>query len=329
MIDLVYMKVMPRPACAMAPRSVSYATVIIVVSLLLCCLMSGCDRHPEKSAVIDMSERIHTARTPARQAADPLRIAVAAVVSPKETAVYYDEMMRYVSRRIGRPVEIVQRKTYQEVNDLLEHRELDVAFVCSGPYVSGRKKFGMELLVAPMLYGKAFYQAYFIVPEGSPVTDLAGLRGKRFALTDPNSNTGSLVPTYVLSSMGETPESFFSSYIYTYSHDNSIRAVAKRMVDGASVDGLIWEYYHEKQPGIVKNTRIIFRSPLYGIPPVVVHPRTPAPMKDKLRRIFLDMHSDPEGKRILDGLRIERFIIPEDRSYDSVREMQRWLGRRG
>ena len=43
---------------------------------------------------------------------------------------------------------------------------------------------------------------------------------------------------------------FFSNTIYTYSHDNSIMAVAKGMVDGASVDGLIWEFYHQRKPTI-------------------------------------------------------------------------------
>ncbi len=275
-----------------------------------------------------MSDRIHTRGRNAHGTVEPLRIAIAAVVSPKETAAYYDEMMRYIGAKFGRPVEIVQKKTYQEINDLLERRELDVAFVCSGPYVAGHRKFGMELLVAPMLYGKPFYQAYFIVPRDSPVNDIAGLRRKRFAFTDPSSNTGALVPTYVLSRMGETPETFFKSVIYTYGHDNSVRAVAKGVVDGASVDGLIWEYYSDKDPALVRGARVIYRSPLYGIPPVVVHPQAPGPLKQRLRDILLGMHKDPEGKKILAELKIEKFIVPSDSSYDTVREMQKWIEKR-
>jgi phosphonate transport system substrate-binding protein len=254
-----------------------------------------------------------------------MKIAIAAVVSPKETAAYYDQMMAYVSKKMGRPVEIIQRKTYQEVNDLLEKKEIDLAFVCAGPYVVGKKKFGMELLVAPMLYGKPFYQAYFIVHKDSPINDLEGLRGKRFAFTDPNSNTGSLVPTYTLITKGEKPATFFKSFIYTYSHDNSIRAVAKGIVEGASVDGLIWDYYNDRNPDLVKQTRIIYRSPLYGIPPVVVHPQTPSQVKESLKKIFIEMDADPEGKTILTKLKIEKFIVPEDSSYDSVRKMQEWI----
>lgn len=317
----------PPPYSEVSRPALVFAHLICILAVLMS-FLPGCDTRNEKKAIIDFSDRVQTAHDPSRSGAEPLRIALAAVISPKETATYYDSMMRYVGRKFGRPVEIIQRKTYQEINDLLELQRLDAAFVCAGPYVTGHKKFGMELLVAPMLYGKAFYQAYVIVPAGSPITGLAGLRGKRFAFTDPQSNTGALVPRYLLSRMGETPESFFKSFIYTYSHDNSIRAVAKGIVDGASVDGLIWEYYREKQPEMVSSTTVVFRSPLYGIPPVVVHPKTPQEVKDRLRQIFLGMHTDPEGRKILRELKIEKFVVPKDASYDSVREMEQWLQRR-
>lgn len=288
-------------------------------------ILSSCKKADEKKVSVDFKERIQMQRDNDFVNKQPIRIAIAAVISPKETATYYDEMMKYISRKLSRSVEIIQKKTYQEVNDMLERDELDLAFVCSGPYVNGHEKFGMELLVAPLLYGKPFYQAYFIVHKDSTIKDIKELKGKRFAFTDPDSNTGKLVPTYVLSKMGETPDNFFKEIIFTYSHDNSIMAVSKKLVDGASVDGLFWDYYNDRKPLFVKDTRIIFKSQLYGIPPVVVHPKIPASLKEEIRKIFLGMHKDPDGRRILSEIRIERFIVPDDSSYDSVRDMQKWV----
>lgn len=298
---------------------------IIPAVLFVPLFFLACERPDEKVAYVDFTNTVNAGevmRTPGEEA---LRIAVAAMVSPRETASYYDAMMKYVGKKLGSPVEMVQRKTYREVNLMLESRELDLAFVCSGPYVSGKRKFGMELLAAPMLYGNTTYRAYVIVHAQSGIEDFEGLRGRSFAFTDPASNTGRLVPVYMLSRMGETPESFFGKTVFTYSHDNSIKAVSKGFVDGASVDGLIWEYYRDKNPDFVRDTRVIHRSPPYGIPPVVVHPRASLDFKERLREVFLSMHEDPEGKAILQGLKIERFIVPEDSSYDSVREMQDWL----
>ena len=102
-------------------------------------------------------------------------------------------------------------------------KNIDVAFVCSGPYVDGHDAFGLELLVAPRAYGGAVYYAYIIAARDSPIARLEDFRGKRFAFTDPLSNTGKLVPTYMLARMNETPESFFKEFVFTKAHDKSMQ----------------------------------------------------------------------------------------------------------
>jgi hypothetical protein len=54
------------------------------------------------------------ARQPLPQTADadilPLRLAVAAIISPAGTAASYAELARYLGEKLGRPVELVQRR---------------------------------------------------------------------------------------------------------------------------------------------------------------------------------------------------------------------------
>ncbi len=258
--------------------------------------------------------------------ADTLKIGVAAMISPKETSRYYTDMINYVGEKVGKKVEIIQRENYSEMDSLLEKGEVDVAFICAGPYVKDHEKFGVELLVAPQSYGKPFYHAYIIVPADSSASSLADLKGKRFAFTDPKSNTGKLVPTFMIAKkFNMTPEKFFSQVIYTRSHDRSIEAVAKKLVDGASVDSLIYDYAVRKNPVYTSLTKIIEKSPPYGIPPVVVTKKTDRNLKEKLKKAFLNMHKDPKGKAILDGIMVDRFIIPKDSDYDSVREMEKFI----
>jgi phosphonate transport system substrate-binding protein len=222
----------------------------------------------------------------------------------------------------------VDREGYAEINDMLKNGELEAAFVCSGPYVDGHDQFGLELLAAPQAYGAAVYYSYIIVSKESAVRSFAELRGKRFAFTDPLSNSGKLVPTYMLAQMSETPESFFKEFIFTKAHDKSIRAVAQGVVDAAAVDSLIWEYLSATSPEFTAKTRILVKSPPYAIPPLVV-PRELAPeLKEQLRQTILNAHSDPKGQEILKKMRIERFVAIPDSAYDSVREMQTWIARR-
>jgi phosphonate transport system substrate-binding protein len=122
--------------------------------------------------------------------------------------------------------------------------------------------------------------------------------------------------------MGEHPETFFSKNIYTYSHDNSILAVAKALVDGAAVDGLIWEYYQRKNPIFTSKTRIIRKSEPYGIPPIVASRFLAPDLKNRIRQVLFSMHRDPRGQNILNELMIDRFTPTRDEWYDSIRNME-------
>ena len=261
-------------------------------------------------------------------AAEPVKIGVAAMISPKETVRYYKQLIDYVGSKLGSPVEMVQKESYDEMDGMLERGDVQVAFVCSGPYVKDHAKFGAELLVAPQSYGKPFYNAYIIVHKDSPIKDMAGLKGKKFAFTDPKSNTGKIVPTYMVGKeFNMTPEKFFGEVIYTRSHDRSVEAVAKKMVDGASIDSLIYDYTVKKNPIYTSETKIIRKSPSYGIPPLVVKKGMDPALKNKLKNILLNMHNDPEGKAILDGIMVDKFIVPKDSDYNTVREMDSWLSK--
>ncbi|MEJ2102379.1 MAG: PhnD/SsuA/transferrin family substrate-binding protein, partial [Desulfobacterales bacterium] len=114
---------------------------------------------------------------------------------------------------------------------------------------------------------------------------------------------------------------FFSKTIYTYRHDNSILAVAKSLVDGAAVDGLIWEYYQRKNPIFTSQTRIIRKSESYGIPPMVASSAIPYELIAKIRGFLFSMHQDSKGQMILNELMIDKFVAPNDKWYDSIRKI--------
>ncbi|MBU1600080.1 phosphate/phosphite/phosphonate ABC transporter substrate-binding protein [bacterium] len=294
----------------------------VVVSLVLIGIM-GCGKKEEVKKV-DFNKRVEI---PVKVEEEEIRIAVSAMISPKEIFSYYQQILDYIGDKLGRKVKLVQRKTYAEVNELMRKGELEAAFVCSGPYVEGKKEFGMELLVAPQSHGEAVYYSYIIVHKDSPIKSIEGLKGKTFAFTDPYSNTGKLVPTYELAKMGKTPDSYFAKYIFTHSHDNSIEAVAEKIVDGAAVDHLIFEYLKATNPKYTSLTKIVKKLGPFGMPPFVVRPGLSPLLKNQIKEILLKMHQDEKGKNILKGIFIDRFVVVDDHLYDSVRQMQDWLAK--
>jgi phosphate/phosphite/phosphonate ABC transporter binding protein len=257
--------------------------------------------------------------------AHTLKVAVSAMVSPKETFSTYRNLLAYIGDHLNYKIQLVQRKTYDEINELFLKRQIDLAFICSGPYAVGKEKYSFEALAVPVIRGKPSYQAYLIVNKNSAIENLEGLRGGVFAMTDPASNTGAMVPLYWLAKMGEKPDTFFKNVTYTYSHDNSILAVAKSLVDGAAVDGMIWEYYNARNSIYTSQTRVIKKSISFGSPPFVASKSLAPEIKEKARDLLLRMHKDPKGRSILRELMIDRFISPKDTWYQPVREMKKQL----
>ena len=286
---------------------------------LLFLLPVGCDSGPQEKPAQERVVRLDKLQQlPAGQAeadSQALRIGVGAILSPQGTALSYQPLIDYLGRKMGKPAILVQRKTYQELNDLLARNVVDLGFICTGAYVEGARNGAMSLLVVPQINGKTTYRAFIIVPAASPGREFADLRGKVFAFTDPLSNTGYLYPLSMLQGMGQQPETFFGRTIFTYSHDRSMAAVMEGIADGASVDSLVYEFASKRNPEIARRTRVIWESQDFGIPPVVV-PKSISPEKKALlKELLLGLHHDAEGKKALDELGVERFVEPEPKLY--------------
>lgn len=298
-------------------------TILMSLSLILSPfgLFLGCGGDADYKPV-DFSKTVAIAHPDTGQIKEKvLRVAVAAMISPKETFIYYRELLDYLGKKSGHSVQLIQRKTYDEVNALFPKGEIDLAFICTGPFASSRDKFGFEALATPQVRGQPFYQSYLIVPKESSYQRFEDLRGRVFAFTDPDSNTGAMVPRFWLAELGETPGSFFSKTIYTYSHDNSILAVAKGLVDAAAVDGHQWEYFERFSPAYTSKTRVIRKSQPFGSPPLVASDRLKDDARSKIQELVLSMHTDPEGKHILEKLLIDRFVAPREEWYEPARAM--------
>jgi phosphonate transport system substrate-binding protein len=254
-----------------------------------------------------------------------LRAGVASMITPVSAVKYYYQVVDYVGRKIGMPAEMVHRTTYDEIDVMLEARDVDFAFICSSPYVLNNEKYGAELLVAPQVNGKIFYHSNIIVHKDSDIDSFEQLQGRSFGFVDPKSNSGKLYPTYLLAKRDHTPESFFESYLYSYSHNKSVELVAKKRVAGAAIDSIVYDFMVATNSPYTEQTKVIHRSPQFGIPPVVVPPDLPFYLKQSLRTVFLQMHDDPEGKEILAQMRIEKFVEIADSNYDSIRAMRAFI----
>ncbi len=257
--------------------------------------------------------------------AKSLRFAVASMVSAEQTFSMYQRLVQRIGRDAGREDVFVLRPSYSDVRQSLEKGQVDVAFVCTGTYVHTLANQTIKLLAQPVFEKGQQYRCLVIVPAESPVQNIADLENRVMAFTDPESNTGCLVPSHLFYQLGHDPETFFRKIIYTGSHDRSIVAVDRKILDVACIDSLIWFSKLRSEPEFKDRIRVIWQSDPFGPPPIVVPATIDFMLEQKLQTAFLNLHQDEEGRAILSGIGIANFIRPKPENYQSAIALYREL----
>jgi phosphonate transport system substrate-binding protein len=229
---------------------------------------------------------------------------------------------RYMTQRLQRPVTLVKRRTYQEISAMLLSGQLDAAWICDDPYVQYRDL--LTLLAVPLYRGKPLYQTYVTVNEAVSARSFDDIRGTVHAFSDPDSTSGFLITRWLLALRATTPAQFFRDFFFTYGHRNVIRAVGSGLAESGSIDGYVWDVMSEREPDLVRRTRIVYRSEWLGFPPIVTpNSMREAPAVKAFAAALLDMASDPLGREILSVLALDGFTQGTPDMYEST--LEKWL----
>lgn len=295
---------------------------ILFVLFLLLFTTTSCSSYG-KQPYIDFSitnpeEDSHFNNIIPKNAENPFRIAVCAILPQKDTIDSY----RLISERIGeelkRDTAIIERRSYAEINVLLANGGADIAFLANGAYASYSGIEEIEPLAMQVRFGVPYYYCYIIVPSHSSAKRLEDLRGKTFAFTDPISYSGKIALVYMLRQINETPETFFGNYVYTYGHQNSLEAVANNVIDAAAIGSHVYDDAKKNQPDLIEKIRIINVSDKGGTGPVVARKSLGQEKIQILQNFFLNMHKDSELKEAMSVLMIDHFIEPQMEYYEFV-----------
>ncbi|MFZ2162274.1 MAG: PhnD/SsuA/transferrin family substrate-binding protein [Sideroxyarcus sp.] len=241
-----------------------------------------------------------------------------------DQAAFVNEWRIYLERHLQRPVVFTQRGSYREILELLREGKLDFAWLCGYPYI--RNKNLLSVVAVPLYRGEPLYHSYLIVPASDKKTlSLAGLSGKVFAFSDPDSNSGHLYPEYLLAQKKQTPTSFFAKSFYTWSHRKVVEAVASGLAQGGAVDGYVWDTLSRTHPELTSRTRIVTESPQFGFPPIVASRSVSKRDMKAFQTVLFSMEESDEGASLLDRLNINGFVYGTGTLYISIADMSRFV----
>jgi phosphonate transport system substrate-binding protein len=246
----------------------------------------------------------------------PFRFALTPVFLDNDAAVI-SALRAALAEGMGQDIELVQRRTYQEISGALLDGSVDAAWTCGYPYLQHKSE--LSLLGVPVWRGRPLYQSYLIVAEDDPATALSDLRGGTHAFSDPDSNSGFLVTASDLARDGQTPDQFFSRVIFTYGHRNVVRSVAGGLTRSGSVDGYVWEALGSAEPGLTARTKVIVRSEWLGFPPMVARAdRMDEPSVMACKSALLGLSETAQGKEALKLLSLDAIEPEEDALFDGI-----------
>jgi phosphonate transport system substrate-binding protein len=245
-----------------------------------------------------------------RESAGPYRVGLTPVFLDNQTSFLRD-WEEYLERHLDHPVDFLQRQTYREITELLLSGQLDAAWICGYPFV--RHRDALRLLAVPLFEGEPLYRSYLIVPAADGETrSVADLKGRVFAYSDPDSNSGFLVPRVELRRQGYDPRRFFARTFFTWSHRDVVSAVADGVAQAGAVDGYVWETLSHTHPELTGATRVAWTSQPFGFPPLVARADLDRERFRRLQGVLLEMPADPEGRRLLQRLNLDGFSPGEE-----------------
>lgn len=211
----------------------------------------------------------------------------------------YQPLLDRLSVALEMPVRIVPSSSYESVVDAIVSGGVDMAWLGPAAYVMAHQRDPRIEPFASLTINHGYftpaghhYQALLLAPRTS-ARKIEDLRGRRVALSDPASTSGSVIPDAEFSAqLGLPLAKFFSSVVYSGSHDKSLDALLDNRVDAAFVASVRADAYLNSGRISRDTFRVLWRSDPIYYDPYVFSGSLCAPLKQKIRDAMLgDQHA--------------------------------------
>jgi phosphonate transport system substrate-binding protein len=197
---------------------------------------------------------------------------------------FYQEVIQAIARRCDCLIELIGATCDPLDDPLLEHDQVDIAFICGLPLIRHNRiaKQPLEILAVPVMQGDRYQQQpiYFadiVVRADSNFYELGDLAGSRFCYNDRGSNSGyNLIRYRILQHLKSqtlpTNYQFFQSSQASGSHQNSLQWIASGLADCAAIDSVVMAAELRQFPELAQSLRVIESIPS-PIPPITISSR--------------------------------------------------------
>jgi phosphonate transport system substrate-binding protein len=238
-------------------------------------------------------------------------------LSPAERA----PLQAYLTKAMGRPVNLVAPDLYSETVARLADGSYDFACLGALMYVRARAKYGVIPLVQRT--SDLLFHSVFITRSGSSIHSLHDLTGKRFAFGDINSTSAHLIPYRELKQAGIDP-GIDLKVRYSGSHVATAALVQSGVVDAGALDETVFYSLISSGKLDSKKVRVFHISKPFVDYVYVARKDVPEAEQQKFVRALLAMKPGTDDPA-LKILRADQFVVASDQEYAPVRRIAKEL----
>lgn len=257
----------------------------------------------------------------------PLRFALTPFKNPEALQAQYRPLIQQLEKALERRVEIVSTTSYGTAIEGLLADDVDLAELGPASYAIAMNRGAKISAFAtfsfrqgPNTESASTYRSLLIVRRDRGFDNLARLRGRTLALTDPASTSGAVLPRRAVDQLTGTPlESYFKRVIFAGSHDRAIEAVQKGLVDAAFVSSIRLDEALREGKAQPDDFLVLWRSPPVPYDPFVLRQRLCPAVASKIKQVFLGDSAALQG--LFKELDITGFVPTADERYREIREL--------
>ncbi|HPY87658.1 MAG TPA: phosphate/phosphite/phosphonate ABC transporter substrate-binding protein [Spirochaetota bacterium] len=236
-----------------------------------------------------------------------------------EMAASYKPFIDYISEELGISVSLYIAKSYNELGAELADGSVHIGIFSPTAYVQAQDTYSeLKYLATSVKNGAPYYYGYIITRADSKIKSIKKLKGKTFCFTDKSSTSGYKYPMLLFKKKKINPEKFFKEIIFVKSHDDSLEAVRKGIVDAGAVSGAFENYIHKDE------LRALDKTPPIPLDAVVVNKSLDGNLIKKIKKLFLSVNPNSKNANnelILSKLYFQGFVEKSNSFYNVVRDM--------
>jgi len=197
-----------------------------------------------------------------------------------------------MEKALGIPVKLFMAPDYAGVIEAMRFDKVQIAWFGNKSAIEAVNRADGEVFVQTVdVSGNPGYWSLIVVHKESPFNSIDDIiqNGKTltFGNGDPNSTSGYLIPTYYIwGQNGIDPIKHFK-LVRNANHETNLMAVANKQVDFATNNTENWDKFSKAHPEMIKNVRIVWKSPLIPSDPMVWRKDLPKEWKSKIKGFFL------------------------------------------